>query len=79
MSLKAHITPEVLEWTRKSANISLESAASKVPCSVERLEKWEKGEEYPTINHADQLANIYKRPLAVFFLTEIPDFKTLRI
>lgn len=69
----------MLEWARKSANISVESADSKVPCSVDRLEKWEKGEEYPTINQAEKLANIYKRPLAVFFLPEIPDFKTLRI
>ena len=75
----AHITPNVLKWARESARISVESAASKVSVSPERLVYWEEGKSVPTIRQAQDLAKAYRRPFALFFLPEIPnDFQPLQ-
>jgi DNA-binding transcriptional regulator YiaG len=39
---------------------------------VEVLSKWEEGEALPSIPQLRKLGEIYKRPLAVFFLSEPP-------
>jgi Zn-dependent peptidase ImmA (M78 family)/transcriptional regulator with XRE-family HTH domain len=79
MADKAFITPKVLEWARESARMTLETAATKVPVSIEKLKEWEQGTNQPTIRQAQILANAYKRPFALFFLPEIPrDFQPLQ-
>ena len=79
MSDKAFITPKVLKWARESARMSLETAASKVPVSSDRLNDWEGGMSQPTIKQAETLAKTYRRPFALFFLPEIPrDFQPLQ-
>jgi len=76
---RAYITPKVLRWARESAKMTLEVAASKVNKSAEQLNMWEEGNEFPTIKQAEKLAKVYKRPFALFFLTEIPnDFQPLQ-
>ena len=79
MADKAFVTPEILEWARITARISAEEAASKVSVPTERLEEWELGVSQPTIRQAEKLARAYKRPFALFFLSEIPrDFQPLQ-
>lgn len=79
MSVKALITPKVLKWARETSKISIEDAAKKVPCPVNTLKEWESGKLQPTFKQAEKLAEIYKRPLAVFFLPDIPtDFQVLQ-
>lgn len=78
---KAFITKDVLRWARESAKMSIEVAASKVPCDPEKLDEWEtsSSNNFPTIKQAEKLAKIYRRPLAVFYLPSIPkDFQILR-
>lgn len=81
MSDKAYITPKVLQWARKSARMSLETAAAKVSIAPEKLIEWEDkdGTGQPTIKQAEILAKAYKRPFAIFFLPEVPrDFTPLQ-
>lgn len=83
MAEKAYITPEILKWARVSAKISLEKAASTVSktCTKEKIEEWESPQckDLPTISQVEKLAKLYRRPLSVFYLPEIPtDFQTLR-
>lgn len=79
MADKAYITPKVFKWARESARISEEVAAAKVSVTIEKLREWEEGISEPTINQAQTLAKAYKRPFALFFLSEIPkDFQPLR-
>jgi Zn-dependent peptidase ImmA (M78 family)/DNA-binding XRE family transcriptional regulator len=79
MSEKAHITPAVITWARKSAKLSLTEAAMKIPVDATKLEAWENGDEFPTVKQAEKLAKSYRRPLAVLFLPEVPkDFQTLQ-
>lgn len=79
MSDKAFITPNVIKWARESAKMSSEIAASKMGIKLEKLLEWEEGKDQPTIKQAEKLAKIYKRPFAVFFLTNPPrDFQVLQ-
>lgn len=77
--LKANITPKVIKWARKSCHYSLDEAAHKIGRSSIELEAWEAGESKPSMAQARKASEVYKRPLAVFFLPHPPkDFSTLR-
>jgi Zn-dependent peptidase ImmA (M78 family) len=79
MADKAFITPNVLKWARESARMAVETAATKVPVTVDKLKEWEDGSSQPTIRQAQILAKAYKRPFALLFLPEIPrDFQPLQ-
>jgi Zn-dependent peptidase ImmA (M78 family)/transcriptional regulator with XRE-family HTH domain len=53
--------------------------AHKVGVELERLEAWENGDEGLSIPQLKKLAEVYKRPLSVFFLPEPPkDFQALK-
>jgi len=68
----AKINPALLEWARKSINYSLAAAAKELDVDVTRLSAWENGSEPISIPQLRRAANLYKRPLAVFFLPEPP-------
>ena len=70
--IRAIVKPELLVWARTSAHFQPHVAAKKANVPVERLLEWEAGGSSPTINQLRTLANIYKRPLAVFFLPAAP-------
>lgn len=79
MGDKAYITPNVLKWARESARMPEETAAAKVSVTVDKLKEWESGTSQPTIRQAQTLAKAYKRPFALFFLSDIPrDFQPLQ-
>ena len=42
----------------------------------EVIDKWERGEELPSITEAKKLANLYKVPFATFYLSNPPEKKT---
>jgi transcriptional regulator with XRE-family HTH domain len=75
----ALIRPALLIWAREDAGLELATVAKKVGTSVARVESWESGERLPTIIQLRKLANLYKRPLAVFYLAEPPTrFQAMR-
>jgi len=78
-SVKALIKPELLVWARKNAGLTVEVAAKKAQIKPEKLQSWETGKESPTVKQLRKLGNIYKRPMAVFYLPEPPkDFQPIR-
>jgi Zn-dependent peptidase ImmA (M78 family)/DNA-binding XRE family transcriptional regulator len=70
--VEAAVKPELLVWARESAGLALEEAAQKIQVKPERLASWESGSRRPTINQLRNLGRVYKRPLAVFFLSKPP-------
>lgn len=77
--IQALITPEVLKWAREDAGFALEEAAKAAQVPAGQLQRWERGDAYPTLNQLRKLANKYKRPLAVFYLPKPPkDFQAMR-
>ncbi len=82
--VQALVKPELLVWARRNSGYDIETVARKVRVKPERMEMWELGEARPTINQLRNLARVYKRPIAVFYLPEPPrgfqamnDFRTL--
>lgn len=66
------VNPKIIQWARERARYSLESVAVKLKKDVSVIEKWESGEDFPTYSQLEKLAEIYKRPLALFFFPEPP-------
>lgn len=79
--IRAKIKPEIISWARKSAGFTEDAAAKKINVKPERLLAWESEEDdlYPTISQLRNMARVYKRPLAVFYLQEEPlGFQVMR-
>lgn len=70
--LKAVVKRELLEWARSDAGFTLEQAAKRIAVRPERLAEWEAGTRWPTITQLRKIAEVYHRPLAVFFLDVPP-------
>lgn len=71
-SIPALVKPALLVWARERAGFSVADAAEKAHLAPHVLAAWEKGEAQPTIVQLRKLGDVYKRPLAVFFLPEPP-------
>ncbi len=77
--IKALVKPNMLRWARESLNLQINEAAKKIGVKPSKLVGWESGELIPTIGQLRKTASVYKRPLAVFFLSKPPrDFDALR-
>jgi Zn-dependent peptidase ImmA (M78 family) len=70
--IEAHINPDLLVWARESAGFGASDAASKLKISIDRLQNWETSRETLSIPQLRKLAELYKRPIAVFYLPERP-------
>jgi Zn-dependent peptidase ImmA (M78 family) len=72
MVTEAIINPELLIWARVSAGMSVADAVARLKISGERLSSWESGNARPSLPQLRKLAALYKRPIAVFYLTNPP-------
>lgn len=71
--VRAIINPALLVWARTTAGLSIEAAAKKLGVKPARLMEWEEeGRLQPTVTQLRKAANVYKRPLALFFLPQPP-------
>jgi Zn-dependent peptidase ImmA (M78 family)/transcriptional regulator with XRE-family HTH domain len=62
----------MLIWARDRAGLSLDDAAARLDLAVEKLWQWEQGTDRPSIAQLRKVGEVYKRPLAIFFLPEPP-------
>jgi Zn-dependent peptidase ImmA (M78 family)/DNA-binding XRE family transcriptional regulator len=69
---EALVEPELLVWARKSSGLTEEQAAGKLKISIEKLLEWEGGKKRPSISQLRRISALYKRPIAVFYLSETP-------
>lgn len=76
-SLEVPIEPRLLRWARESIGLSTEMVGRRLGIAPDSLKKLESGQKKPTLKTLDKLANIYKRPLAVFFLPVPPKERPL--
>lgn len=68
------IQPDVIRWARQSIGLSLSDVALRLKRPVEDIEAWEAGDAFPSYPQLEKLAyQIYKRPMAVFFLPSPPE------
>src|ERR1035438_1089640 len=70
--------PAILKWAREKQGMTAGVVAAKLAQSwkhitVDTLQHWEGGSEDPTPLQVKRLAEIYRRPLAVFLLAHHPE------
>src|SRR6185437_13413121 len=71
-SVPALVRPELLKWARTTSGYPLEKAAEKLKLTPNKLAAWESGAGHPSIPQLRNMAGLYKRPLAAFFLPAPP-------
>lgn len=72
----AGVQPELLRWARETVGLSVEDVATMCKVQAGDVAAWEAGVEAPTYAQLEKLAyQVYKRPLAVFFLPVPPQEK----
>lgn len=77
--IEALVTSSVLCWARESSGLSINQVAEKLKRPYKDVEAWELGQKNPSIPQARKLSELYRRPLALFYLPEPPiEFDTLR-
>lgn len=69
------INPNILIWCREVSGVSFEEASVKF--GRERLSAWENGGDFPTYSQLQQLCNFYRKPVAVCFFSEPPEYKNI--
>lgn len=70
----AGVQPALMKWARQSLGLSVADVATRLKRSIDEVEAWEVGSSAPTYPQLEKLAyEIYKRPLAVFFLPVPPE------
>lgn len=68
------IQPEIIRWARNSVGLSITDVADMMKRHPDQIEAWETGDDAPTYPQLEKLAyQIYKRPIAVFFLPAPPE------
>lgn len=82
---EALITPEILQWARERAKLSIFELSTKISQSVEKIELWEQGKNKPTFIQAQNLAHTLHIPFGYFFLNKppteesiVPDLRTIK-
>lgn len=78
--VKASANPALIAWARESAGFTPAEAGEKIGVSAEQVTAWEAADgEQPSIPQLRKVANLFKRPLAVFYLPEVPaTFQVMR-
>lgn len=69
----AEINPMLMKWARESRGFTIEDAAKKIKISEEKLIQVEKGSDQITMNQLRTASEVYKRPITIFYLNNIPN------
>lgn len=85
-NIKIQVNPEVLTWAREEAGYTPAEIAKKLKVSIDRYAEWESGFQSIPLGKLKQIAQSYKRQLAVFLLSATPpktkmprDFRNLAL
>ena len=69
----------LLTWARKKSGYDIATLAKKTNVREPQLTEWEGGTSRPTIKQLRNLGRIIRRPLAFFYLPEVPrDFQPIK-
>lgn len=66
------VNPQNLVWCRKKAGLDIPAVYKKASwsASTKKVEAWEKGEEFPSIDELKKLGQVYKKAWTLFLLKE---------
>ncbi len=69
-SFTVDVVPEVLRWLRRSSGWEIEDVSKKLGTSSEIVKDLETGKRKPTMRQLHIFSEVYKRPIASFFLSK---------
>jgi len=69
--------PKILDWAITSSGWTTSLLSKRLGVNEKIISDWTKGSAKPTINQLENFATVVKRPLAIFFLEEVPEDKPL--
>src|SRR5271166_7210945 len=72
MSTPAYITPQVLEWARNRAGVSVTELAAILKVTSGNVQAWERGAERPSFSRAESIAKKLRIPFGYLFLSKPP-------
>lgn len=76
--MDALINLEMLKWARLRSGLTIEAVANKFKKTPKDIELWESGDKKLSFKQLLRIAEIYKRPIPLFYLKEPPeDFQSL--
>ncbi len=64
--------PTVLKWAREEVGLTKKEVADRFRKTEAIISSWEDGSNAPTFRQLSELANYYKRPVAIFFFPDVP-------
>src|SRR3989339_2278796 len=67
------VQPEILTWARTGSGVDIDDAARSIHVEEGEMQRWEQVESDISVPRLRGLANLYKRPLAMFFLASPPE------
>ena len=67
------INPNIVKWARERSGYTTEAIATALNKDVSIVNDWESGERALTYVQLEQVADKYKRPIAIFFFPEPPE------
>lgn len=70
-----YINPDIFEWGREHANLSIEEASNKLAIPKKLLKQIEKSTVDLTMNDLRKIGNLYNLSTAAFYLEEVPQEK----
>ncbi len=72
------INPDILVWARERLNMDLAEVSDKLGQNTAIVTNWENGQSLPSLSQLEKMAyEIYKIPLATFFLPDVPSEPSL--
>ncbi len=71
------VKPEVLKWLRESSGWNIDEVGKRLETTPETITEFEAGKKSPTLTQLRGLSELYKRPLASFFLSKPKEEKPL--
>lgn len=72
------VNGQVMKWAREASNIPIMYVAEKFHKDPNTIADWEEGRDYPTYAQLETLGTLYKKPLAIFFFSDIPQISTIK-
>lgn len=76
-SIDIEVKPTLLKWAIENSGWTKNDISKKLKINIDVLEEWLNGTKKPPLRKLENLAQILKRPLAAFFLSEPPEEKPL--
>lgn len=76
-SITVEVNSEVLKWLRESSGWKIEEVSKRLNTNIEIVREFESGKRNPTLKQLKILSELFRRPLASFFLSKPKEEKPL--